>query len=1085
MNKLFTKIVGAALGLTMAVGVGTAVAVNSKEPNRVEASSSSSSAPTGATYSHVFSTGQLAVTATGTATLSNITWNTTCANTSAYVGYDSGKGIQLGSGTAGKTIQDGYTISTAVSSFGSGKKVTKMAIGMSNAKSGGYSGTFPNSDTWSGTETSVTYYTSTAMNITSGDITFSFQSTAQKAVYIKAIYVWYENATEKTLSSIAVSGSMTKTSYRTTDSWDPTGLTVTATYSDSSTDDVTSSASWSYNPSSPSSISTTSVVASATYTEGGIEKSADSTSQSVSVTNKGTGDNPYTVTEAYDIASDLESGKNNGEVVYVTGVVSGTVTVTSGRGTFDIIDGDNTVKAYSITGVTNEDPSLSTYVGDGYTVVITGVIINYSGTYEVGFASGFTTSLVSSVAPKTVSSIAVKTPPTKTAYKSGENFNPSGLVITATYSDSTSEDIAYSSSPASFSFSPSVITSAGNVEISYRGATCNQAVSLITVTNVTGVASAPSEVYQNGSIQGSDVTLNVTYSDSTTGTVLADSVSVDTTTIADNVLATATYNAASGTKTATFYVDVVKEPVLVEIEDNIVSSDLTAIDTSYASFTNVSKLSPAVYAGNTSLQTTSIGFRSATSSGSNIHSGIVSTTTGGQIYKVTVTDYDHATRILDVYGSNTSYSSADDLYNTSTSGTKLGELTQSSQTLTISGDYSYIGVRSHDGLIKVSSIKFTWKVAGTDNPMTANPILSLGKSSINVGHHTTLSIETIPSDSDEALLVTSSDEAVATVEGSGKSYVVRGLSVGSSVITVKGLQSNYQSTITINVAAAAKTYEDKILTPDELGLTNSYDTDPTTKTFENVPYVECNVMKSGGFQFKKEAAGYLYNNDYLYGTSDIKSITLFMGSSNTDTPKVYQGSSSNPSTQVSVSGTFDETGVNTYIFSSGSAYFKIASGLHATHIERIVIELVDDADSVLEEARLGALAILTDLSGLCGTSGTGDVSPSDWATLKSDLEELDLSSDAKLLLKEADRIEIGNLSQGGAEIENAMAHYDNCISKWGYTDYFGISSASHVAPTTILSNVTTEDTIAVIVVISLVSVTAIGGYFFLRKRKEQ
>ena len=188
------KVAGIALGLSLATGIGVAVTNGSEESTPVEASTNSGTAPTNATYSHVFSSGELKVTATGTASLSNITWNTTCANTSAYIGYDATKGIQLGSGTAGKTIQNGYTISTAVSNFGSNKKVTKMAIGMSNASSGGYSGTFANSDTWSGTATSVTYYTSTAMSITSGDITFSFQSTKQKAVYIKAIYVWYEDA---------------------------------------------------------------------------------------------------------------------------------------------------------------------------------------------------------------------------------------------------------------------------------------------------------------------------------------------------------------------------------------------------------------------------------------------------------------------------------------------------------------------------------------------------------------------------------------------------------------------------------------------------------------------------------------------------------------------------------------------------------------------------------------------------------------------------------------------------------------------------------------------------------------------------
>jgi len=48
---------------------------------------------------------------------------------------------------------------------------------------------------------------------------------------------------------------------------------------------------------------------------------------------------------------------------------------------------------------------------------------------------------------KTIVSIAVTTPPTKTEYNLGETFDPAGLVVTATYSDGTSEAITgYSTS---------------------------------------------------------------------------------------------------------------------------------------------------------------------------------------------------------------------------------------------------------------------------------------------------------------------------------------------------------------------------------------------------------------------------------------------------------------------------------------------------------------------------------------------------------------------------------------------------------------------------------------------------------------
>ena len=71
-------------------------------------------------------------------------------------------------------------------------------------------------------------------------------------------------------------------------------------------------------------------------------------------------------------------------------------------------------------------------------------------------------------------------------------------------------------------------------------------------------------------------------------------------------------------------------------------------------------------------------------------------------------------------------------------------------------------------------------------------------------------------------------------------------------------------------------------------------------------------------------------------------------------------------------------------------------------------------------------------------------------------------------------------------IERMMKTYEICVQKHGKTafmdDLVTLDSA-HVSP---LINIVGEKTnsVAIIVIISMVSVTAIGGYFFLRKRKE-
>lgn len=82
----------------------------------------------------------------------------------------------------------------------------------------------------------------------------------------------------------------------------------------------------------------------------------------------------------------------------------------------------------------------------------------------------------------TLSSIAVKTAPTKVAYTEGENFDPAGLVITKTMSNSTTEDVAYAGHESDFTFSPALTaalaTTNTKVTITYGGKTADQAITV-------------------------------------------------------------------------------------------------------------------------------------------------------------------------------------------------------------------------------------------------------------------------------------------------------------------------------------------------------------------------------------------------------------------------------------------------------------------------------------------------------------------------------------------------------------------------------------------------------------------------------
>ena len=71
---------------------------------------------------------------------------------------------------------------------------------------------------------------------------------------------------DKTLESVAISGSATKTSYEEGETFDFSGLTLTATYDKGSTMDITSSATWTASPETLT-LGTTEVTVTATYNE--------------------------------------------------------------------------------------------------------------------------------------------------------------------------------------------------------------------------------------------------------------------------------------------------------------------------------------------------------------------------------------------------------------------------------------------------------------------------------------------------------------------------------------------------------------------------------------------------------------------------------------------------------------------------------------------------------------------------------------------------------------------------------------------------------------------------------------------------
>lgn len=122
--------------------------------------------------------------------------------------------------------------------------------------------------------------------------------------------------------------------------------------------------------------------------------------------------------------------------------------------------------------------------------------------------------------------------------------------------------------------------------------------------------------------------------------------------------------------------------------------------------------SEAVYAGIICYQATDdkIQFNADNST------GIVTTASGGSIKRVAITWFSgSAGYTIDVYGKNTSYNGASDLYDEN-AGTKLGSLVKGTNDyIEIDGYYEYIGLRpSTSGARYLSSITTTWGATKAD-----------------------------------------------------------------------------------------------------------------------------------------------------------------------------------------------------------------------------------------------------------------------------------------------------------------------------------------------------------------------------------
>ena len=247
------------------------------------------------------------------------------------------------------------------------------------------------------------------------------------------------------------------------DKFNHDGITVTAHWSDESESDVTEQCQFTEPDMTTAGKKTVTV----TY------ENKECTYEIEVKTIENTKETAYTVSEAKKL---IDAGKDLATQVYVKGVVSKIDSYKNSSITYWL--DDNTFQVYSGMGLDNKGFNSKEDIETGANVIICGKIKKFNNnTYE--FDKG--NYLVEYKAPveKVLKSIAISGEATKTTYTEGETFVPTGLVVTATYDDESTEDVT---SRVKWTFNPETLA-VGTTSVEVMASIGSDAISDVYIVN--------------------------------------------------------------------------------------------------------------------------------------------------------------------------------------------------------------------------------------------------------------------------------------------------------------------------------------------------------------------------------------------------------------------------------------------------------------------------------------------------------------------------------------------------------------------------------------------------------------------------
>lgn len=413
----------------------------------------------------------------------------------------------------------------------------------------------------------------------------------------------------------------------------------------------------------------------------------------------------------------------------------------------------------------------------------------------------------------------------------------------------------------------------------------------------------------------------------------------------------------------------VTDPNQTTITDVITLATTGVSGTSYSAWTGKTSLSDAVYAGNSAGGNNAIQLRS-----SNSNSGIVTTASGGYAKQITLTWNTNTaeTRTVEIYGKNTAYTSASDLYDSSKQGTSLGsycidDASNKISIASIAGNYQFIGIRSKSGALYIDKIEIEWsaEAAATyavnigaleNGTITASKVSGIGE-----GESVTLTVSPASGYQLESLIV---DNENVTSLVSGKKYTfnmpAKNVDVTASFSKLPTYSISIDASIANGEISATKTTD--ILEGEVVILTVTPDSGYALGT-----------LTVGGVDVTESVSANKYS--FEMPANDVAVTATFVVSSGT-TATINFSKNDTAINSESVTGTDSEgntwniTTAGTTSFTANTAYYQVGSSSKPATSITFTTTLPDGASVSGISAKFG---------GFSGTAGdvnlkVGDIS---------------------------------------------------------------------------------------------------------------